>query len=226
MVEAKMDVMRSLQYPARNPGWFKKLLLWVLAMAGGVTIPLAYGYLVRIIRNVARGNEFLPSYADWKQLYSDGLRVIGSLFVIFMPLGLLFAVTVLGTGIVKAQASDTLPGVLATLAGQLAVRSVQGVYLAFLIVFCPIVYICVAYSSQWYAGLNFALMKRLVAGNIVNYVLLILVAYAVVAMSYFGVFLAVIGFVFTLGYALMCTSHMYGVYLRSRLLDGECALME
>ena len=226
MIEAKMDVMRSLQYPARNPGWFKKLVLWVLAMAGVVTVPLAHGYLVRIVRNVARGNEFLPSFADWKQLYLDGLRVIGALFVLFFPVCLLFALAALGAGIVQSQVGDGLQGVLATIAGQLALRAVQGVYLACLVVFCPIVYICVAYSSQWYAGLNFALMKRLVVGNVVNYVLLILLAYAIVAMSYLGVFFVLVGFIFTLGYALMCTAHMYGVYLRSRLLDGECALAE
>jgi hypothetical protein len=81
-----------LAYPFRDPHWVKKLGTGILVLLASFIIPVLpylvlYGYIGRIVRNSAAGEEdTLPEWTDLGGLMSEGLRVFGALFVYALPM--------------------------------------------------------------------------------------------------------------------------------------------
>ena len=211
--EANMDISRSLRFPSLNPNWLPSLIIWMLLMMGIVTTPLAIGYLVRVVRNVARGNEFLPSYADKSQLYKDGLRCMAAGFILVLPFIAAIVVNEFCLGML--QSGDNSAVTLLAMVGQTVLGKIlQSVYLGVVVFITPLAMMCVAYSPNWYAGFDFGLMRRLVKNNLFDYAFTVLVAYAVSSLSGFGFFVFFVGILISVPYASFCIAHMYGTFLR------------
>ncbi|MDO5295127.1 MAG: DUF4013 domain-containing protein [bacterium] len=215
-----MDIARSLRFPSRNPNWLFSLVVWALLMLGVVTAPLAIGYLVRVVRNVARGNEFLPSYADKIQLYGDGLRVwlAGAFFVLPIIAAILIN-EFCGNPLRDSDAG--LLSFFAACGSAVLGQMLQSIYLAILVFLMPLIFLCVAYSPNWYAGFNFALMRRLLTNHVFDYVFMVLVAYAVSSLGSLGFFAFIIGAMITIPYVTFCVAHMYGSFLLQSLHEDD-----
>lgn len=215
-----MDVSRSLRFPSLNPNWLPALLIWMLLMVGIVTTPLAIGYLVRLVRNVARGNEFLPTYADTGQLYCDGLRFCMASTVMLVPLVAAIGVNeFLGSNMMEGNSG--VLGILAALSSIALGQVLKTIYLTILVFIMPMSLICVAYSPNWYAGVDFSLMRRLVGGNWLDYCLMVLVAYAISSLASFGILVFIVGALISIPYASFCSAHMYGTYLQQCLSKDD-----
>ena len=212
-----MDVSRSLRFPSLNPNWLPALIIWMLLMMGIVTTPLAIGYLVRLVRNVARGNEFLPSYADTAQLYCDGLR--------FWLAGAVLVVPLLAAIIINNFCGNSMLdgdcgvfGLLAALSSLALGQVLKSLYIAVVVFILPMSLICVAYSPNWYAGVDFVLMRRLLSRSWIDYFFMVLVAYAISSLgSFVGLLAFIVGLLVSMPYASFCAAHMYGTYLRQCL---------
>lgn len=215
-----MDVSRSLRFPSLNPNWLPALIIWMLLMVGIVTTPLAIGYLVRLVRNVARGNEFLPSYADTAQLYCDGLRFWLAGAVLVVPL---LAVIIINNfcGNSMLDGDCGVFGLLAALSSLALGRVLNSLYIVVVVFILPMSLICVAYSPNWYAGVDFSLMRRLVGGNWLDYCLMVLVAYAISSLASFGILVFIVGALISIPYASFCSAHMYGTYLQQCLSKDD-----
>ena len=212
-----MDISRSLSFPSRNPNWLPSLLIWCLLAMGIVTTPLAVGYMIRMVRNVARGNEFFPSYADKGQLYLDGLRYMLACMVIALPIVLVMLGNAYYAHTLEEQQHCTAASILALLSSKAFGRMLQSVYLAISVFVMPLIMICVAYSPNWYAGLDFSLMRRFLSHNLWDYAFMVLVSYAISSLSGFGIFLLGVGVLITIPYACFTISHIYGSYLQESL---------
>lgn len=218
-----MDLYRSLSYPSRSPNWVQVMLKWFFLLSCVVTAPLSVGYLVRLVRNVARGNEFLPSFANKTQLYMDGLRCIISCFCYIFPiaiitLALTFFAVILENGEIISSSNFTI---LASIGLNIGVAILQRIYLFVYIFVLPLVMMCVAFRNDWASGFNFSLMKKFLRGNLLNYSLMVLVSYVISSMSSFGFLLFIVGFFISLPYASFSMAHMYGSYMRDRLMENE-----
>lgn len=96
-----MDFMQSIRYPFDDEEWITKILIGMLISLVPILNFAAFGYVVQIIRNVARGEDRpLPRWDNLGDLFMKGLLFAIAAFVyvgipyligmvIMMPLGLL-----------------------------------------------------------------------------------------------------------------------------------------
>lgn len=101
----------ALSFPANSDDWLPTILVGgVLSLLGFLVLPafVVQGYLIRVLRSAARGDEEVPSFTDWSGLLVDGLKaVLVALvygLVVVIPLGIL--VVILG-GALGGVGGDT-----------------------------------------------------------------------------------------------------------------------
>lgn len=72
----------ALRYPLRGESASRTLLIGGVLMAlDGLVVPTVFrmGYLVRVLRRTARGEELPPAWTDWRRLGVEGLRAFAVL---------------------------------------------------------------------------------------------------------------------------------------------------
>jgi hypothetical protein len=96
------DLQELFSFPFRDPQWKNKLLVGGLMYLAGFVIPIIpwiflSGYSVLIMRHIIQenGEPRLPEWKDWNQIFLDGLRQSGVVFIFILPFLLLF---ILGYG--------------------------------------------------------------------------------------------------------------------------------
>src|SRR6185503_25419 len=124
-----LDLGRAFRFVVEDPDWIKKILIggaFTLLAAVLVGAPFVMGYLVRLTRNVARGEPRpLPEWNDLGGLFMEGLRALAVYlghFVAAMILpvtagGLLFLVMAVSS---HSRAGDLL--------GPMAAVAMAGLY--------------------------------------------------------------------------------------------------
>jgi Protein of unknown function (DUF4013) len=87
------DLQYLFTFPFRDSQWKNKLLIGGLISLAGFVFPIIpwiflYGYAAQIMRRiiVENGEPGLPEWGDWNQLFIDGLRLGGVVFIVLMPL--------------------------------------------------------------------------------------------------------------------------------------------
>lgn len=84
-------ISNAIDYPRSNDDAVRTVLIGgLLALTSVLIVPavLLVGYLMRVVRSVARGDERAPAFEDWDRLLRDGVR--GS--IVALAYGLLPAV--------------------------------------------------------------------------------------------------------------------------------------
>ena len=90
------DLKELFVYPFQDPEWQNKFLIGSLVVFAGFIIPIipfipVYGYMAAIMREAITTNRvILPRWDDWGKLFSDGLKLFGAIFILMLPLMLLF----------------------------------------------------------------------------------------------------------------------------------------
>jgi len=51
-----------------------------------IILPLPMGYLLKIIKTSFKGSEELPDFNNWKTMYLDGIRLILTILIYFLPI--------------------------------------------------------------------------------------------------------------------------------------------
>lgn len=205
--ERPLDLARAFRFVIEDPDWIKKILIggaFTLLAAVLVGAPFVMGYLVRLARNVARGEARpLPEWDDLGGLFMDGLRAL-AVYLVHLAAAMILPLT-LGGLLILVIAASSQAGGMGDVVGSLAAVAVFGVYgLAGLLMLALIVYVPAAL-------LRFALYDRVSAGfevrevagiiqrNLGSYLLAILLYIVANFASQVGVVLCCVG-VFPLGF--------------------------
>ena len=195
-----MDIGRAFSFPFQDPRWVAKLLI----AAAMVVIPIfgwlvLYGYGMRVTRQVATGTDIpLPEWEDFGGLFVDGLKLFAVTFVWSLPATLI--------GALAGGGGD------ASFAGS-CLSSLVSLAVAF---FLPAVIARVATTGSFTAGLDIGTVIALVQRNVTDYLLVLAVVVAAGIIAALGLVALCIGVLFTIPYAYLASSHVYGqAYYRS-----------
>lgn len=196
-----MDIGRAFGFPFQDPRWVSKILIAALM----VVIPIfgwlvLYGYGMRVTRQVAGGSDLpLPEWDDFGGLFLDGLKLFGVTFIWSLPATLLGAIT--GRGGEASLAGGCLSSLVSLAVG----------------FFLPAAIARVATTGSFSAGLDIGTVVALVRRNVGDYLLVFVVIIAASIVGVLGLVALCVGILFTIPYAYLVTSHVYGqAYYRSQ----------
>ncbi len=196
-----MDIARAFSFPLQDPRWVAKILIaavmLVIPIFGWLVLS---GYGLRITRQVAAGTDVpLPEWEDFAGLFVDGLKLFAVTFVWSLPAALL-------SGIASGGGDPSFAG------GCLS--SLISLVAAF---FLPAAIARVATTGSVGAGLEVGTVISLVQRNVADYLLVLGVVVVAGILALMGLVALCIGILFTIPYAYLVTSHIYGqAYYRSQ----------
>ncbi len=216
-----MDIGKVLLYPTRNSGWVGTMLLIFVLFLGVITAPFALGYLVRVARCVANGEENVPAFDNWGDLYLDGLRWLLANLIYFSPVIICAVLANVGSEAAREQLENhagmgTL-GLWAIL--QMVTAVVERVWLFVYVFFGPLFFLCVTLDRSWGACFNFSLMKQIVRNRWLDYIIIVLLGYALTSLGSLGALVFLVGALITVPYMYVCWANLLGVYLRKGSLE-------
>ena len=91
-----MDIGKAFSFVTEDERWVSKLGIGALIAFFSfliIPIPLLWGYMVGVARNVKDGvPDPMPEWDDWGRLYKDGLAIIVAQLVYTLPFWLLSCV--------------------------------------------------------------------------------------------------------------------------------------
>lgn len=196
-------------------------LLLCLLLVG---IPFVAGYFVELIRRVARNElPYLPDWSNLGRIFGRGLVYLVIALIYTLPLTLLgcclFGTTLLLSGSADGEAGRATFG---TLVGTLAACLGLPVGLLYAAIM-PVVTVQYAVRDEFGAAFRFGEMWELVRANLGNYLIVVLIAWAVSHLiAPLGVIACGVGVLATGFYALVVTGYLYGLFYRaSRLPPPE-----
>ena len=228
----RLDFGRSFTYMFEDSEWLVKLLvaafiffvslLFSVVVVGLVGFLVLSGYMVAIIRQVARGEDLpLPRWADFGILFMDGLRVGVATFIWSLP-AFIFYLPILVVSLLASGGSDTMSVLLGLIT--LACGCLLLLYSLFLAVVSPVVVLRVATTQRLGAAFDFAEIFEFVRtyiGPIILVVVGSLVAQIVAGLV--GVLLCGLGILVTLVWAMWVEGHLIGQLgrLQQPAVQGE-----
>jgi Protein of unknown function (DUF4013) len=202
-----LDLGRAFRFVVEDPDWIKKILIGgVFTLLAVVVIgaPFVMGYLVRLTRNVARGEPRpLPEWDDLGGLFMDGLRALvvylGHLVAaLILPItlgGLLIVVMTASSG--GGSAGDVVGAVAAF--AMVGVYAIGGLLMLALMVYVPAALLRFALYDRVSAGFAPREVAGIIRRNIGPYLLAVLLYLVANFASQVGVVLCCVG-VFPLGF--------------------------
>jgi hypothetical protein len=202
-----LDFGRAFRFVVDDPDWVKKILiggLFTLLSAILVGAPFVGGYFVRLVRNVARGDERpLPEWDDLGGLFMDGLRAMAVYLAhlaaaMILPVtlgGLLFLMMAVSAG--RGDAGDVV-GTLAAF-GMVGVYAIGGLLMLVLMAYVPAALLRFVLYDRVAAAFEPREVIALVRRNVANYLLALALYLVANFASQLGVVLCCVG-VFPLGF--------------------------
>jgi hypothetical protein len=186
-----MDAGRSFTYMLKQDGFITKLLI------GGVLmfIPIlgwacVAGYALRTMRAVSDGEDFLPEWTDWGDLFIKGL-LVWVVSVVF-----------------------ELPGFILSMLGSPG-RMLSGLWGIVVFVVLPAALLRFATRDNFAAAFEFSAIIDFIKANSSNYILAIILGLVAGIIAGFGIILLVVGLAFTYFWASLVWSHLLGSVYRA-----------
>jgi len=194
---------RSFLFFRNDPEWIKKVAMGALFMLLSFVVVGAFflgGYLLRLIRSVARGvDDRLPGWEDLGALFSDGLKAVGIYVVLVLP------------PVLIAVVGQLIAAVLAGAAGHADNRSaaavgsaIAGILFAGLMLVCsllslavmlylPAAFIRLALSGEFRAGLAFRENLAFIRRHLGQYLLALVIYWAASLVAALGYLACCVG---------------------------------
>ena len=206
-----LDFARAFRFVVDDPDWVKKILIggaFTLLSAILVGAPFVAGYFVRLVRNVARGEERpLPEWDDLGGLFMDGLRAI-AVYLAHLVAAMILPLTLGGLLLVviavSSQGGDAgeVVGTLAAF-GMVGVYAIGGLFMLVLMIYVPAALLRFVLYDRVSAAFEprevFAIIRR----NPANYFLAVVLYLVANFASQLGIVLCCVG-VFPLGFWSVC----------------------
>lgn len=229
----RLDFGRSFTFMFEDPEWIVKLIIGALVLLVGIVFSIVLvgifafflftGYMVAIVRQVARGEELpLPAWQDLGPMLVDGLRVSVALFVWSLPMLLLYLPILifsvfLNSGDGASNAVSVLLGVVVLVCGCLML-----IYSIFLALVSPLIILQVAEKESLAAGFNFSRIFAQIRENLGPIVLVVIgTLVAQFLAGVVGLLLCGVGVLVTGVWAMWVQGHLIGQL--GRLRRGQAA---
>jgi hypothetical protein len=193
---SSLDFGRCFSFFFQDPDWVKKLLLGSLfTLLSFFIIGWFFigGYMIRLIRRVARGEAYpLPDWDDLGGIFGDGVAAVGVYLGYILPPVLLFTLVTVGMSLSAARGDD--PSVFMALA--VTIFSVLfGLAILALVLFVPSALVRLALEGQFAAAFDFQANFDFIRRNAANYFLAVLVVILANFISQFAIILFCIGII-------------------------------
>lgn len=184
-----MDAGRSFTWMLSQDGWVGKVLvgglLFFVPIVGWILIA---GYFLRTLRALAAGDEQLPAWDEWGDLFMKGLVVVA--------VGIIFGI----------------PGAILQRIGLPFLSPLWSLLVQFVLPVALLHYLTseenfgVFFDYQW--------MIDFIKANLNNCILAFLLVIVAELLAMLGLILLVVGVFFTLFWAGLVSSHLYGQVYR------------
>jgi hypothetical protein len=206
-----LDFGRGLRFVVEDPDWLKKMLIggaFTLLAAFLVGAPFVMGYFVRLVRNVARGEERpLPEWNDLGGLFMDGLRAV-VVTVVHVVAALIVPLTLGGVMIAVVAMSAHSGGggdVIEALAGVgiVAAWALGGLMMLLALLYVPAALLRFILYDRVSAAFEPREVLAIIRRNLGNYFLALVLYLVTNFASQLGVVLCCVG-VFPLGFWSYC----------------------
>jgi hypothetical protein len=188
-----MDVGTSFTYMLKQPGGIVKILigglLLIIPIFGACVV---LGYMLRTTRGIAAGDEQLPDWGDWGDLFVKGLIAIVAVFIYSIP------------AMILAR--------LGTLGALLSMVWYIAMWVAL-----PAAILRYAVTENFGAFFEFSAIIDFIKANASNYILAIVLCLVAGFLSGFGLILLIIGVLFTYFWASLVYAHLLGSVYRASL---------
>lgn len=181
-----MNFRASFSFMVGQRDWLRKVLIGGLLLFVPIVGWLfVAGYVVGLIRGVARGSEELPEWEDWGDLLTQGLFIFVALLVYSIP----------GAILGRMDGPGTLLSIL------------WGVVVG--LVF-PAAMIRFAIKQDVGAFFDFNQIFSFIKENVGDYITIVILTILACALSGFGLLLLGVGVVFTIFWAALVGGHLCG----------------
>jgi hypothetical protein len=202
------NIGRAFTYPFEDPRWVAKLgigVLFTLLSFILLGIPFVLGYMLEIIRNVARGDDRpLPEWDNLGGYFAQGLAAVLVFLIYATPYILL---TILAAMTSERGGASVLFGCLGPL------------YALVLWFISPAVMLRFAMTRDIAAALQIPEVLSFIQRNIGNYVLVFLLYIVAGIIGSIGFLALCIGVIFTTFYSYLIDAYLLG--LLQRAAGGE-----
>lgn len=205
-----MDYGRAFTFALNDREKLKKLgILGLLVFGWFLIVPFFFvlGYAAKAMRAIALGEDRLPEWEDWGGLFTTGLKVFLIGFIVNIPVLLL---TGIGRIFTSTGSFLHLPfsSVLGTPFGSLA--SLYQLVAGF---FEPAMLMLFVATGSLAAPFVLKDVVAIVRGNLVDYVVILVIMVALVIPALILLAIPVLGWFaapFYVGYLMTVSSHLYG----------------
>lgn len=210
------DFVKPFTFTFEDPRWVQKILmggLFILASVFIVGVFFVYGYLGRLVRNVATGVERpLPEWDDLGGIFNDGLRLVAVAFVYMLPFlaifGIVLVPAIIASGVAQSIDNDFLRN-----AGGAAPACVWCLVFPLslaMAAWIPAALLFAVMEERFGAAFEFARIFAFIKANVGNYLLAFVVWLVVRMVVPFGLILLCVGIVFTSFWSLLVAGHAFG----------------
>ncbi len=203
-----MDIGRAFTFVFDDEDWIKKILIGGIVTLIPIVNFIAFGYGVRLLRNVSRGEaKPLPEWDDWGGDFVRGALIFVAVLVYMLPLIVLSIFGAIVTAI-AADAFGDVGGVAGLcLFGINCLSVIWGILVA---LWMPAAIIRYAREEQFGAFFQFSEIWALISNNLGTYGMAILVSIIAGIVGGLGTIACGIGVIFTTFYGNMVSMHAYG----------------
>ena len=207
------DFVRPLAFVFEDPRWLQKILLGGVFFAASIILVgifFIYGYLARLVRNVADGVEPpLPEWDDLAEFFAEGLRLFCVSLIYAIPMVVLIcAITIPAAvlGSMDNEASRSFGGLAVSCMTCLAFPVGLG-----MAIWIPAAVLMAIVSRDFSSAFDFRRIAEFLRANVANYLLAFVVfLIARFAAGVAGVILLCIGLLFTEFWAMVVGAYALG----------------
>lgn len=207
-----LDFARAFRFVPDDPDWIKKILIggaFTLLSAILIGAPFVMGYFVRLVRNVARGDERpLPEWDDLGGIFSDGLRAVVVYLAYFVgalilpvTLGGVLLLVIAGGSSTGGGAGEALASIAAV--AMVAIYALGGLLMLVLMLFVPAALLHFILYDRVSAAFEVREVVGIIQRNLGSYLLALVLYFVANMASQIGVVLCCVG-VFPLGFWSFC----------------------
>lgn len=209
-----MDIGKSFAFMFEDKDWLVKILVggvFALLSTILVGVPFVLGYVLEVIRRVARDDpQPLPDWDNLGEKFVQGLVLMVILAIWLLPVWLVMC----------GQLAITLP--LADnpdYEGLLATVSICGSCLTILwslvvALFTPAIFTRYAVTGQFASGFQFGEIWRFTTRNIANILIAVVLSWVAGLLASFGVILCFVGVFLTWFWSMLVEAHLFGQVYR------------